>query len=239
MAEKTEKERNLEYVRKMQILAYGLIFSMFGLAVGFNDEFKAIFKFKDVSQSLVELLLLVAVVLNVLSWIANTNRELGLWEDHLEYVFVKASASMAMLILGIALGVFFVLVVHPNWFCLYHGSFMLVNYWTQFISNEHFERALKKTRGQDIEGKKREILDVLEEYWLRRPQLARITTLMYCSMAAFAISLASEFGASLPFSQRNVEVGVYGLMFVNIMSGQVVIWRWRHIRDKKLLPLVG
>jgi hypothetical protein len=165
----------------------------------------------------------------VIRWIAATAHELQLWLRNLRYVFVKSHLYSAMLGLAVVMGMMLILAYNLLAFTGFFSCYLLFNYWTQWVANEHFERALNRTQATSSENS--QVLEVLRTYWLRRPQLARITTMMFVSFISFILALKGSEGG--PHS-RHLMIGSYFVTIGNILVGEATISRWRTIRDRDL-----
>ena len=223
----------VQSVHQIQYLCYGLIFFTFlgfaGLLV-FSETFRSLFifgtSFLRNTLAVLRIILGVTTLVWIGMWIAATMHELSIWVIYLRIVFPKHQVYLAMVLLAIGLGVMLLLVYDIVIFSGYLAVFLLFNFWTQWLSNEHFARALAETRRTTRNSM---LLDALETYWLRRPQLARIATMMFISLVAFALSLVGRFGTD----QRAdlLELLAYGLTILNIVGGEAVINVWRSRRD--------
>lgn len=167
------------------------------------------------------------------SWIWATKKELRLWIKYLKNPVDKDEVTLAIIALAIVLGVLLafahVILVISSAITLY----FLLNYWTQWLSNDHFRRALERTRQSSPNAMKRRILNIMEEYWLTRPQMARITTMMFFASMAFSLALA---GSVQQEPQRDrFYFASYTVLFLNILIGEIAIFVWRRDRDNKIM----
>jgi len=223
----------IQSVHQMQYLSYGLIFFTFlgfaGLLV-FSETFRSFFVFSGsttrTALAILRIALGVIAMFLVGMWIAATFHELLLWINNLKIVFVTYQVYLAMILTAVGLGVMLLMVWSIMMFSGYFALFLLFNYWSQWLANDYFANALAETRRTPENSK---LLEALETYWLKRPQLARIVTMMFISLVAFALSLAGHFGAQ---NKREVlDLVAYGLMILNILCGEALIIAWRSRRD--------
>jgi hypothetical protein len=223
---------DIDTVKSIQRAAYVLIFSICSLTlVVKRDDITAMWALKssDMLLAILQIALFLCAIAIVIRWIATTAHEFQLWLRNLQYVFVRSHVYLAMLGLAVVLGMMLILAYNILAFTGFFSCYLLFNYWTQWISNEHFERALNRTQADSIENK--QILDVLRAYWLHRPQLARIATMMFVSLLSFALALkGSESG---PHAQK-LLLGAYLVTIGNILVGESIISRWRTVRDRDL-----
>ena len=184
--------------------------------------------------------LLVTFIALSFRWLSATEKELRLWVNWLKNPVTKAEAKIAILSLSLVLGTIIALaivtpiVIIAGFMTLY----FVVNYWTQQMSNEHFEQALARTRediSQEKDEEKERVLLVLEEYWVHRPQLARITTMLFFSSMAYSLAFTG-------FMKGGEEkdwfyVASYCMLFLVLVTGEYVIFKWRQRRDRDLVKL--
>jgi uncharacterized membrane protein (DUF485 family) len=223
----------LQQVHQFQYLSYGLIFFTFlGFAglLAFSETFRSFFIFgASITQTLLAILRIVlglTAIFLVGMWIAATFAELLLWIDNLQVVLATYHVYLAIILTAVGLGVMLLMVWNIVLFSGYFSLFLLFCYWSQWLANDYFANALAETPLTPDNSK---VLEALETYWLKRPQLARIMTMMFISLVAFAISLTGHFGAQ---NKREVlDLVAYGLMILNILCGEAIIISWRSSRD--------
>jgi hypothetical protein len=114
--------------------------------------------------------------------------------------------------------------------------YLLVNYWTQWLSDEQFEHALQRTREGSLTRTRTRVLSVMEEYWVKRPQLARITTLMFVACMAYSLAFAGFFQEE-PL-KHGLYLTSYCVLFLDIFIGEIVIFRWRFKRDRNIIQAI-
>src|SRR6266404_1807276 len=223
----------IQVLHQMQYLSYGLIFFTFlgfaGLLV-FSPTFRSFFVFSgstmQTTLAILRILLGIAATFLIGMWIAATFHELLLWINNLQIVFVTYQVYLAMILTAIGLGVLLLTVWNIMFFSGYFALFLLFNYWSQWLANDYFENALAETPQTPQNAK---VLEALEIYWLKRPQLARIVTMMFMALLAFSLSLTGHFGAQ---RKRDVlDLIAYGLIILNIVVGEAVVVIWRSRRD--------
>jgi hypothetical protein len=232
----TEKD-DVEAVKNIQRASYVLIFSICGLTlVVKRDNMVAMWALKSSGMlpAVLQIVLFLCAIGLVIRWIAATAHEFQLWLGNLQYAFVKSHAYTAMLGLAVILGMMLILTYDILAFTGFFSCYLLFLYWTQWVSIEHFERALNRTH-VNLGEKQDKILGVLRIYWLRRPQLARVVTMMFVSQFSFALALKSSGGG--PYAQPLLS-SAYIIAICNIIAGEVIISRWRSARDRDLQALV-
>ncbi|MFH1976502.1 MAG: hypothetical protein ABIJ52_13265 [Pseudomonadota bacterium] len=238
MPERTDSEkRHIESIQKVQVQAYFAVFTVFAISLVIEkDAFVSmwdILNAPNMIPAICRIFLFLTIVSLVCRWIAATAHELNLWLDWVEFVFIKSQVYIAMFSLSIALGLMLVLVYNLTTFTAYFTIYLLLNYWTQWLSNEHFQRAIKKTE-KTINNEA--VLSILETYWLRRPQLGRIATMMFFSSIAFIFSLVYELKYK-PHDQLFLTLS-YIIIIGTILTGEIFISCWRYKRDKDLQKII-
>lgn len=234
----TASDFNIEAIRRAQFMSYVLIFSILLGSVALRREaFLAMWTLPGsvaaFSSFLERLLLFFVTLVFILRWIASTAHEFNLWVEYLEYIFVRAQVFVGMLGLAFGLGLMLVLVYDITIFAAYFTAFLCFNLWTQWLTNDHFRRAAQKTGHND---ENRSVLEVLEYYWLKRPQLRRIAVMAFFSLVAFIIALLGTLRGDEWEEPLHLLAG--GLLVLTIVVGEFLIARWRATRDHRLQGIV-
>jgi hypothetical protein len=174
--------------------------------------------------------LFVELLVLAFRWIIATHHELELWLRWLENPFGRQEMYAAIFGLSVVLGL---LLAFPHKIVFISGFvtvYFLLSYWTQWLSNDHFDLALQKTRRRHLGKAKIEVLDVMEYYWLKRPQLGREVTMMFFSSGAFSLAFAGGFQQE---AQRlRYQFSAYVVLILDILIGEIVIALWRRKREQ-------
>jgi hypothetical protein len=163
-------------------------------------------------------------------WIHATGHELNLWIKWLKNPVDKQQVRLAIISLALVLGVALAFAYNIVFISGFMAIYLLVNYWTQWLADDHFVRALQQTRVDTLSFSRRRVLDVMEEYWVARPQLGRITSLMYFASLGFSLALAG-FVQEDPWRHR-LYLASYIILFLDILFGEIVIFKWRYERNR-------
>jgi hypothetical protein len=181
----------------------------------------------------VRIVLFAELVVLVCRWVVATHREFDMWLYWLDNPIQKPEVHGALIGLSVFLGVS---VASPHQI-LFLTAFMstsfLLFYWTQWLSNDHFARALKRTRELPaLTETRRRVLVAMETYWLERAQLARNATMMFFVLIAFAFA----FAGSVQSEPRRTlfQLISYAILILVIFGGEVWIIRWRQARDEAI-----
>lgn len=230
-------EMYISSIRSIQRMAYTLIFSiLLGSVALRHDSFLAMLVLpKALSEApafLCRITLFACVLTFILRWIAATAHELDILFEYVEYVFIKSRVYMAMVALSVALGVMLVLVYDITIFSAYFSCFLLLNYWTQWATNDQVKDSLAKTKRMN---QNKEVLEVLEHYWLRRPQLGRIVTMMFTSMVSVCFAVSGTVSDSV--LSKKLHLIAHLILILNILIGEAILSLWRHSRDKNIVKI--
>jgi hypothetical protein len=217
----------------IKILAYSGIFIVFGVAISVND-FKNMWVPSSAGMGIfaARIILFFEFVILAIRFVIATHHELEMWVRWLKNPIQKQEVYGSMFALAVILGL---LLAFPHKLLFITGfmttSFLFL-YWVQWLANDHLARALSKTRQSKPSVKKRKVLDAMELYWLKRPQLARVTTMMYVSFVSFSLALAGEVQQE-PQKHR-FQVGAYCVLILNILIGEIVVSWWRHALEQDM-----
>ena len=202
----------------------------------------------DLSELLLYLarwILFIELVALAFRWVIATDHELKLWVrwlEHPEHSKGRNDAVAAMIALSLNLGIMLALSHNILLLSGYFSAYYMLNYWTQWLANAHFKDAMDHTRKykeNEIVGDKswQKALTVLEQYWMERPQLGRITTMMFIGCIAFSLALGSKAGQNS--YRHNLELAAYLVIAINILIGEILVGRWRHVRDQNIAAIVA
>lgn len=163
-------------------------------------------------------------------WIDATSVEAEYWVAWLDYNQKPREAFRAMCALALFLGLMLAFADRVVVVTCFFTVCLLLNYYTQWFCNNEVAKALVTARGRHAGDMTRmKILGVMEHFWIGRPQLGRITIMMFVSSMAFALALA---GAVQPQPQRDYfQVAAYTVLMALIIVSEVVIFFWRRRLD--------
>ena len=227
-----------------QYMAYGLILIIFGFAEYAQDweSLKYFFKPSQEPNTFVfilrSILIIELIFLNV-RWIIATINELDMWSNSaLDWShwknnpFSKQNVYTALFGLSLLLGLLLAIVNRILILSSILSIYFLFNYWTQWLCNNHFRRALKHTITIDYVQIKK--LSIMKKYWLGQPQLARLTIMMFFSLVSVCLATASSFKSS---QKIFFEICAYAVLILDILFSEIFISIWRTKRDRELEKL--
>jgi uncharacterized membrane protein len=237
-AKKVEGPRETDVTRfdNFKNVGYALIGVVFAAAISVND-FQRMWVVPSHSSELplfiARIVFFGEVVALTISWVLATHHEFDLWMHWLTNPFPNmAEVYRGMFSLAVFLGIALAFPHRITFITGFITLSLLLNYWTQWLANDHFARAMQRTLVSSPDDTTRSVLRVMEAYWVGRPQLARIATTMLFASFAFTLAFSSTFQPD--WQSRRYQLAAYVLLTVTIFVSEVVIAVWRHKRDRAL-----
>ena len=225
--------------------AIGVFVTMLGVHL-FVSEVKRIYNLPPDPMNYAYLLLLIVTGFLVFLWIWATQKELDLlfeWMDPERYVPPSSiKETLMILFFGIVLTSLLFSAHDP---CLYGVVFSIYSIVlipsTKYMNHEIYKiivnskKRILAERNNNITAKEQlygKAIDVLQAYFIERPMVLRL----------FMISIASIIGLIAAIYWKISGVRLYGLFsyfifIITICISEMVINRWRFIRDSDLRKL--
>jgi hypothetical protein len=237
-------ENTVDYPRKPDVgrfdnlknFAYGEILAVFALTVSFNDWGANMWGIRaNLSEPAIfgaRVALFIVLVILMFRWIIATHYEFDMWVQWLEHPFTKQETYVALLGLPVVMGLLLAFTYNIVIISGFMTVYFLVNYWTQWLANEHFKRAIHKTRQKHFSGTKHCVLQAMEHFWFKRPQLPRIKIMMLFSSVAFSLALAGAFQKER--QKLFFQLSAYAILILDIVVGEIVIASWRDRLDQDI-----
>jgi hypothetical protein len=179
-----------------------------------------------------QLVLLATLIILDVRWIIATHLQLEMWIRWLKQPYPKTQVYAALIVLSIVLGV---MPAFSHRIVIISGIvnlYFFVNYWTQWLSNDHFKSALQENRTKPMSKVKDKALVAMEFFWLSRPQLARITTMQFFSGIAFSLALAGAYQQEP--EKRLFQLSAYILLILDVLISEIVMAWWRFKLDQAI-----
>ena len=155
-----------------------------------------------------------------------------MWVEWLDNPVTTAQTLTALLglpvVLGLLLAFSYDIAVISGLMTMY----LLVNYWAQWLCNDHFSRALQKTRQRPPGKINSSVPQAMECFWVNQPQLGRITTMMFFSSIAFNLALAGAFQTGR--QKLLFQMSAYSVLILDVLIGEIVVARWRYRLDRDI-----
>lgn len=226
-------QRDTRLFNRFRISAYFGVLAVFSILAILNN-FKSMWAppvaAQDTESYIARIVLLIVLILLAIRWVFATDKEFKLWAQVLENPVEKWDAYVAIVLLPLGLGFCLAYAFDLVKVSMAFTGFLLINYWSQWQSNDHFTHALPETRKKAKDAGRQGVLNVMEQYWLKRPQLARITTMMFFSSLAFSLAWAGSFEKQL--LRHRFELSATIVLVVSIVLGEILIGIWRYQRNK-------
>lgn len=162
-----------------------------------------------------------------------THDQMFLWKKALDYVEPPKKARLAVAVTALYLGLLMSLPAHIVIASGFFTLSLLVNYWTQWMCNDAFYDA-SLTSKETYAGVawRIQIIEKMEHFWLRLPQLARITTMMFFSSIAFSLALAGSVQVDPQRSQY--ELAAYEILIADVVIFEAWMFVWRRNLYKEI-----
>jgi hypothetical protein len=245
----TKSTDRLETLKKLQWPAYGLLLGT-ALIVSAKDKFTS--AFSNFSSGnyvlpLLQVVLLVVVIIWMIGWIQATSHEFQLCRENLtHFPAIRGGAYYVPWFLAVTLGV---LGYFSDKIVVFASIFVVTNlldFWGNWLFQQHFEEALRLSRmalskSSEPKDRKRQCAPAhaaLEEYYLHRPLLPRIVTMMFLSFGCLILAVVGQMSSSHIYSFE-FTCAAYITMIINIVGAIVVISIWRSRRDRKIRLSMG
>jgi hypothetical protein len=213
-------------------IGIGLIFVVATAVATFNG-FDVMWKEPSSPMILTaQLVLLIVLIVLDIRWIIATHLQLEMWVRWLKHPFPRVQVYGALIILPIVLGV---MPAFSHKVIIISGImniYFFVNYWTQWLSNDHFKSALEENRTRPMSEVKKKALVAMEFFWLKRPQLARITTMQFFSGIAFSLALAGAYQQEP--QKRLFQMSAYIMLILDVLISEIVMAWWRFRLDQDI-----
>lgn len=172
-------------------------------------------------------------------WVIATKHEStiwGKWLDNPDDTQGMKDAVAAIFALWISLGVMLGLVHNVLLIGSYVTILYVINIWTQSLANDHYRDAVKFTRRTNAKELARDqgwarVLDVLDDYWVEKPQIGRLVAMLVLSFVALVLALIGRGDAD---QLHYFQIAAYLVLALDIIIGEIVVSRWRTRRDQAI-----
>jgi hypothetical protein len=195
------------------------------------------------------LILFAMQALFIVLWVWVTENELRLlaqWLDPLDY---EPPSGQTQMIESVGIAIFLVAMLVATRNPLWYGAMFLLYSTLDFIGVRYFNAELRKaingseahlkavenSMNSDIASTYRSALDVIEWYWLklRRPRALRQAFLLTFGVVGFLLAIGWK-----TYANDRLKSAAYLVFIFNLFVSEVVIWRWREVRDGSLHNLL-
>lgn len=166
-------------------------------------------------------------------YLTSTHHELGLLEEYLSPTSgtprVGPSVYYNVFILSVSFGV---LIAVSHLILVYCGLMIILNvadFWGGWQGKRNIMPLFDKKLSQRVSPKNRQIIEIMRCHYLGNPTLERVATIMFFNWVAFSLALVAHY-ESLEWC-RDLA---YVIVILNILVSEVVMYRWRKNRDRKI-----
>jgi hypothetical protein len=207
-----------------------------GTINGFDDLWKFPVKPGEASLRIAAIALFLTLAVLVVRWVIVTQHQLEMWKKWLDHPIAPAETYTAFCGLSLMLGILPVfahrVVAMTSIMTVYLG----INYWTQWLCNVHFARALAKSRENPLTPLRIEVHRAMEFFWVTQPQLPRILFMLLACVVAFFLAVAGAYDVYA--RQTKYYLAAYVVLILDIIISELVIARWRVKLDAAIATAV-
>lgn len=190
--------------------------------------------------------LLITTLFLIFQWVKATSDEIQMLQVHLgKFIPPLPRVSFYLIALiavqgGITAYFSSDIIIFSALFAFYN----LLNIWGLWIWNSQIEIGISEARKEndktrpkispeDPRHKVLCIIEAIEKYYLKRPQVQRCVTIMFFSFVALILGLLAHC-LSDQYLGLVLLCSAYVIMILNIIISEVVIENWRRERDKAI-----
>lgn len=235
-----ERSRDITNARNWGI---GIVTTSLGLGL-FVSEVQRIKAIQPDLLNYAYLALFILTGILIFLWIWATQRELNLlfeWLDPERFVPPSSlKETLMILFFAVLLTALLFAARSPLSYGIILTAYSVILIPSTIYLNTEIQEAINKSKNrlsEDLENQKLAVqaklyaagVEVLETYFIRRPMKLRLIIIMVAS--AIGLTLAIYWKKS---QSRWVGVASYAVFFAIILFSEIVIARWRCIRDREL-----
>lgn len=119
-------------------------------------------------------------------------------------------------------------------YCAVYAFYKLFEAWALWLRDKNIRDGLRRARSESAkDDQRRPGWDIIEHYYLERPQIPLAITEMGLSVAALVVAIYGELLPEPPLTTW-LTAGAYGLILLEIALNLGVYTRWRVVRDRAL-----
>jgi hypothetical protein len=180
--------------------------------------------------------LLITVIILILLWVFAVNGEMEMLQKYFrEYIRSQPrQVSVYAILFSFLLGVLGWAADNIIAFSLIFAVYAVGDMWGQWLRNRQLKEALRQIAR---EGSDNETLtskrQAIERYYLERPQMERSATVMFFAFVALSLALVGNASNSIE-TKDWLHAAAYVIIIADVAISEIVIWRWRKIRDAVL-----
>ena len=112
--------------------------------------------------------------------------------------------------------------------------YSLGDVWGQRLRDSQLKMMLRQTQvSEHADDPRTSAWEAIEHYYLERPQLQRSVTVMFFSFAATFLALIANLKSDTAYAPW-LKCGATGVMLLNIIVSEAIIFAWRKCLARKL-----
>lgn len=214
-----------------------------------GPEVLRVLAFPFSTSNLLFLILFAMQALFIVLWIWVTESELRLLAQWLDPVDYEPPSGQFQMIESVGIAVFLVAMLVATRNPLWYGAMFLLYSTVDFIGGRYFNAQLRKaidgseahlkavgnSMSSDVANTYQSALDVIEWYWLKlkRPRARRHLFLLTFGALGFLLAIGWK-----TYANDRLKSAAYLVFIFNLFVSEVVIYRWREVRDGSLHNLL-
>ena len=179
------------------------------------------------------MMLLSETIFLIFLWVKATRGELQMLQTYFKNFVPPLPKSSFGLSLGISilLGTLAYLSNTIIYYSLLFAVFKLVELWGLWIIDSELKIGLKRARDEaPINDWRRSKWDVIENYYLQKPQVQLAATVLFFSFISVILGLLNKLLSWHPAATWLLSFA-YVILIFNIASSEYIYKKWRHKRD--------
>lgn len=176
--------------------------------------------------------LLLVVVSLVFRWLRAVSGEMRMLREYFrEYIPSKPGQVFVWTILfSILLGGLGSLTDNITAFCAVFAVYSVGDIWGQHIRDRLLKVGFQSAKAKKVSDAIQRKRKAIENFYFEMPQMQRSATIMFFSFIALCMSLVG-LGSTSTETKEWFDAIAYGIVIMNIVVSEGIIWHWRKTRD--------
>lgn len=178
------------------------------------------------------LVLLFMTLIHIAGWYFAVSGEIEMGRQYIgEFLPDVPDLKIQALAMAGLLGVLVYVSDRPVVYSAIFSSQKLLEVWLLWIRDSKLREAFETARrAAPLDDRRRKKWDIIEQYYLRKPQLPLAITMMCFALAGLVLSVYGENSSY----ERVFLSSAYGFLILAIVINEVVYRLWRNTRDDAL-----
>lgn len=219
-------------IRRVRVIAVSIIGAVGLASVVWTGIIEGLIRSQGLDYCLYVALLLSMVFLGGM-WILTSDNELRIFDEWFHPESLKRpgdhSETVLIIIIAVSIAVLILSARHPRLLLSVYILYLLIDLYSWHYRRNEVRRAIEATQRLIEEENAREreywctALDKIGHYYLERPHLTRVS----CMIVACVITAITTY-TNRSANALWVDRVVYSGMLVTLVSGEILIFSWRH-----------